>query len=34
MVPSVSIPEGKYEFLVILPDKPGVRQQRLEVRTY
>jgi hypothetical protein len=29
---SVSVPPGKYEFLVVVPDKPGVREKRLEVR--
>lgn len=25
-------PAGKYEFLVVVPDKPGAQQKRLEVR--
>ncbi|KAI0134402.1 hypothetical protein BJ170DRAFT_679294 [Xylariales sp. AK1849] len=25
-------PEGKYEFLVVVPDKPGMQAKRLEVR--
>ncbi|RSL45511.1 hypothetical protein CEP54_014232 [Fusarium duplospermum] len=32
MATSVVVPEGKYEFLVLLPDKPGVREKRFEVR--
>ncbi|KPM34943.1 hypothetical protein AK830_g11625 [Neonectria ditissima] len=31
---SVTKPEGKYEFLVVVPDKPNVREQRLKVRQY
>ncbi|KAF5019902.1 hypothetical protein F66182_8086 [Fusarium sp. NRRL 66182] len=29
---AVSVPPGKFEFLVVVPDKPGVREKRLEVR--
>ncbi|KAI8300582.1 Aspercryptin biosynthesis cluster protein B [Colletotrichum sp. SAR11_240] len=29
----VSVPEGKYEFLCIIPDKPGTREKRIEVRS-
>ncbi|KAF4334791.1 hypothetical protein FBEOM_11378 [Fusarium beomiforme] len=29
---SVTVPPGKYEFLVVVPDKPNVREKRLEVR--
>ncbi|KAK1515575.1 uncharacterized protein CCOS01_12773 [Colletotrichum costaricense] len=29
----VSVPEGKYEFLCIIPDKPGSREKRIEVRS-
>ncbi|CAG7555968.1 unnamed protein product [Fusarium equiseti] len=29
---AVSIPQGKYEFLVVVPDKPGVLEKRLSVR--
>ncbi|KAJ4263356.1 hypothetical protein NW762_006175 [Fusarium torreyae] len=32
MATSVVIPEGQYEFLVVIPDKPGMREKRLEVR--
>ncbi|KAF4978986.1 hypothetical protein FZEAL_4717 [Fusarium zealandicum] len=32
MAQSVSVEPGKFEFLVIAPDKPGVREKRLEVR--
>ncbi|CEI63402.1 hypothetical protein FVEN_g74 [Fusarium venenatum] len=31
MLLSVPVPEGKYEFLIIIPDKPGTREQRLKV---
>lgn len=36
MAQSVQVPAGKYEFLVVVPDKPGaeVRSKRLEVRQY
>ncbi|EMR67833.1 hypothetical protein MGN70_007625 [Eutypa lata] len=30
--PTVAPPSGKYEWLVIVPDKPGQQQKRLEVR--
>jgi hypothetical protein len=29
---AVSVPPGKYEFLVVVPDKPGVLEKRLSVR--
>ncbi|KAI1009627.1 hypothetical protein LB504_003229 [Fusarium proliferatum] len=29
---SVTVPPGKYEFLVVVHDKPNVREKRLEVR--
>ncbi|KAJ3524878.1 hypothetical protein NM208_g11874 [Fusarium decemcellulare] len=32
MAQSVSVEPGKFEFLVVVPDKPGVREKRLEVR--
>ncbi|KAI5858194.1 hypothetical protein GGS23DRAFT_336038 [Durotheca rogersii] len=28
----VSVPPGKHEWLVIIPDKPGTQQKRIEVR--
>lgn len=33
---SIQVPLGKYEFLVVVPDKPGAeaRSKRLEVRQY
>lgn len=32
MASSITVPPGKYEWLVIVPDKPGTAQKRLEVR--
>ncbi|CAM1500548.1 Fc.00g097100.m01.CDS01 [Cosmosporella sp. VM-42] len=32
MAQSVHVPAGKYEFLVVVPDKPDVLAKRLEVR--
>ena len=29
---AVSVPQGKYEFLVVVHDKPGVLEKRLAVR--
>ncbi|KAI0386606.1 hypothetical protein F5Y04DRAFT_67125 [Hypomontagnella monticulosa] len=29
---SITVPPGKYEWLVVVPDKPGTAQKRLEVR--
>jgi hypothetical protein len=34
MATSVVVSVGKYEFLVVLPDKPGVREERFEVREH
>lgn len=31
---AVTVPEGMFEFLVVAPDKPGVREKRMEVRQY
>ncbi|KAH6874721.1 hypothetical protein B0T10DRAFT_202320 [Thelonectria olida] len=32
MASSITVPKGKFEFLVVAPDKPGTREKRLEVR--
>ncbi|KAI5927013.1 hypothetical protein F4810DRAFT_706971 [Camillea tinctor] len=32
MAPVETPPPGKYEWLVVVPDKPGTQQKRLEVR--
>ncbi|KAI1173145.1 hypothetical protein F4777DRAFT_581269 [Nemania sp. FL0916] len=29
---SISVPAGQYEWLVVIPDKPGMQDKRLEVR--
>lgn len=29
---AVTVPPGKYEFLVVVHDKPGMLEKRLEVR--
>ncbi|KAI5462100.1 hypothetical protein BGZ63DRAFT_354579 [Mariannaea sp. PMI_226] len=33
MASSVSVPKGKFEFLVVVPDKPGALEKRLSVRS-
>lgn len=32
MASGITVPEGKFEFLVVIPDKPGALAKRLEVR--